>query len=89
MDNTVVANVSAQRDAVKGGAASAHGLADRGRALEDKWFHDRDRELIAKLQAEKPAAAPAATAEATADPEAGCMDDCRCCPNPRSDRLLE
>lgn len=92
MDNAVVTNITAQRDAVKAGASTANGMADRGRALEDKWFHDRDQELIAKLAPKGADAAVTAPATAEPTPAAGtdkCGCNCGLANNPRSNRLLE
>lgn len=91
MDNHVVTGLSTQRDAVNS-ATSSGGLAERGRALENKYFHDRDRELIAAIRKDTAATTTPTTEPTTepkADPEAGCFDNCHCCANPHSNRLLE
>lgn len=57
------------------------GLSERGKALEDKYFHERDQKLLREMrekQAETPAAEPAKKPQESVSTA-----------NPHSDRPLE
>jgi hypothetical protein len=88
MTNEVVGNLAVQKEAITG-ASGAKGLSERGRALEEKYFRDRNAELLANLKTEVAKEAPVAPAPA-AEPAGedkvrpGSLAD-----NAHSDRTLE